>query len=87
METINVFEPRYHDGQVLVRGWRLYAGAYRIVLTKARYKPIIRTREELKSYPVEMKPSKAGKLLPFHVIPLEEFENDPAKNLKQESLL
>ena len=75
--NIEVKKPRYHDNKVLVRSWNL-GETNRIVMTEADYKPLVKTRYELCSYPVSyMWNARKTKRLKMHVIPLEEFQRAP----------
>lgn len=79
MNTIEIFAPRWRDRKILVAEWKIGVGVNKIVVRDKRFpEPLYITGRKAMQFPVETKPTRNGSTFKVRVIPIDEFQTEPA---------
>lgn len=71
MNTIPIWEPRYHDRKILIKCYKVVDGPNRIIFTRCNQPSLLMDGERIRTYPVKPHGKK-----PVYEVPWGDFESE-----------
>lgn len=76
LNTISIWEPRWHDRTALIADRKLLAHNEIIIEHKNFPAPFYLTAERAREFPLEQMPTKSGGTIAIRAVPLSELEKE-----------